>query len=156
LFRDGTGDDDLAMPIRGEMLSRRRPKWRPLIDLVGDDLTEWFMWMYEAELEGVAETIHAYKHRCTRSYLFLTRTGDAYAYTTRDRYVPASPADELEALAQDWEGLRMPDDARVQLAAATARARMHEAAPGADGATAPISRGRRRRCRPARDGKNAV
>lgn len=122
------------------MLRGRRPKWRPLIDLVGDDLADWFMWMYEAELEAVGATVHAYKHRHTRSYLFLTRTGDAYAYTSRGCYVASTPAAELESLSRDWETLQSPADARTQLAAAISRARDRERSVSA-GPDGPVTGG---------------
>ena len=36
--------------LRGTLRQYERPVWQPLLDLVGEELVEWFMWMHEIEL----------------------------------------------------------------------------------------------------------
>jgi hypothetical protein len=55
---------------------RDMSNWAPLLELAPDDADD-FMWMFEFELED-GSYAHAYKHRWTRSYLYLTGDGRAF------------------------------------------------------------------------------
>lgn len=46
------------------MTERRAPLWRPLRDLVGEEVVGDFMWMFELELSDKA-VLQAYKHMDT-------------------------------------------------------------------------------------------
>lgn len=36
--------------ISGKVVQGDTPDWQPLYDLVGAELADWFMWMFEIEL----------------------------------------------------------------------------------------------------------
>ncbi len=64
---------------RGDVVQFECPEWRPLTALLGEHLTECFMWMHEIRLaDGTA--VHAYKHVRTRRHLHLALDGRAFAY----------------------------------------------------------------------------
>jgi hypothetical protein len=90
----------------GEIHQCERPCWRPLLDVVGTELIEWFMWMYEVRLSDGCH-VHAYKHRVTRRYLHLTDDGDAVAYKGGGVYTPLDLGDAIEH-AFGWERPREP------------------------------------------------
>ena len=73
--------------ISGHMVQGDQPHWEPLLDLVGEDVTGWFMWMFEVELED-GRRVDAYKHQMTRRYVHLTDDGSAFDYAGHDRYRP--------------------------------------------------------------------
>jgi hypothetical protein len=83
------------------------PAWQPLIDLVGDTLVEFFMWMHEVELDD-GTRVHAYKHRETRRYAHLDEDGGAWDYRAawdRDdaaRYIALPPAYALAGALWTW------------------------------------------------------
>jgi hypothetical protein len=64
--------------MRGGRPSGLRPDWRPLLDLVPDEVPD-FMWMFRDFLEG-GIVVEAYKHRETRQYLHLDESGRAYEF----------------------------------------------------------------------------
>jgi hypothetical protein len=78
--RDGCG-------LSGLMVQYERPHWEPLLALVGERLTETFMWMHEGELAD-GTRVHAYKHVHTRRYLHLGEDGRAYEETACECWVP--------------------------------------------------------------------
>jgi len=55
------------------------PVWEPLLEVVGDELIDGWMWMFSVELED-GMVLQAYKHRDTRCYLHLDPEGNAYDY----------------------------------------------------------------------------
>jgi hypothetical protein len=61
----------------GDLRHCEKPEWRPLLEAVGERLTEGFIWMFWVELED-GSRLHAYKHYFTRAYLFLTEGGRAF------------------------------------------------------------------------------
>lgn len=71
--------------INGRMPQGEHPTWEPLLDWLGDELTGWFMWMFEVELED-GRSLHAYKHMETRRYLHLSLTGEVFVFTEEGRY----------------------------------------------------------------------
>ena len=93
---------DRTLP--GTIRQGERPVWQPLLDLVGEDLTGWFMWMYEVELADHAP-LHAYKHVSTRRYLHLTEDGRTFAYRSEARYREIAPRDALREAFAKWEQL---------------------------------------------------
>ena len=66
-------------PIGGEMRHGGVPDWQPLLDLVGEETTGWFMWMFDAELAD-GRILNAYKHVDTRRYLHIAPEGKTYLY----------------------------------------------------------------------------
>lgn len=89
----------------GVMLDSESPEWGPLLALVGEQLVETFMWMFEVELE-TGTRLHAYKHIWTRRYLHLDGSGRAYYYRGEHTYRRIEPARLLEAVLETWwEGL---------------------------------------------------
>lgn len=74
----------------GFTASRRQhdvPVWEPLLEVLGERLTEGFMWMHEDQLED-GSSLHAYKHAFTRCYLHLTEDRRAFEWAPCGRYVP--------------------------------------------------------------------
>ena len=71
--------------LTGRSISSQ-PNWKPLLDLIGLELVDWFMWMFAIELSDGAR-VHAYKHRTTRRYFHLGEDGRAFAYIPRYSYL---------------------------------------------------------------------
>jgi len=71
--------------LKGETKQGEKPEWRPLLNLVGEDGVDQFMWMFEVTLSDESD-LHAYKHIETRRYLHLDSKGRAFAYEEADRY----------------------------------------------------------------------
>jgi hypothetical protein len=103
------------------LVQYRHPMWNPLLDLVGEELAGWFMWMCELELAS-GERLHAYKHRTTRRYLHLTGDARAFTPTLTGHYLPTPVSDALEDLVEHWQALSLPADVRGQCDAAIERA----------------------------------
>ena len=80
-------EDDHYCGIPGRLLQYDNPVWEPLLAAVGERLTGGFMWMHEEVLRG-GSALHAYKHRWTRRYLYLSEDGRAFEPTPCDTYVP--------------------------------------------------------------------
>src|ERR1700755_3349412 len=79
------------------------PFWHPLLDLVGLELVDWFMWMREFLLEDDS-MLHAYKHIATRRYLYLHENGGrAFACVRQGRYREGHPRAALEEALAGWE-----------------------------------------------------
>jgi hypothetical protein len=78
---------------KGTMEEHETPDWEPLRAVAGDELLEYFMWMYEVRLRD-GTRIQAYKNITTRGYVHLARDGDAYAYEGEQRYRPL-PAERV-------------------------------------------------------------
>lgn len=99
-------DDSIA----GEVTQYETPDWRPLYDLVGVELADWFMWMCEIELAD-GGLVHAYKHIATRRYFHLARDGRAFTYTKRGRYTEIDRGWLIHLVFDGWEELASwPDD----------------------------------------------
>ena len=112
---------DRTLP--GTMKQGDRPVWQPLLDLVGEELTEWFMWMFEVELAD-GSPLHAYKHIATRRYVHLTEDGRTFAYRPVGDYAEIPPRAALREALAEWDQL-LPaptDPAAVQAAIRRARA----------------------------------
>jgi hypothetical protein len=77
------------------------PVWEPLISVVGRDLTGAFMWMEEIHLSD-GSRLHAYKHRHTRRYLYLTTEGDAFQPMPCGRYVRERLDFAIQAALCTW------------------------------------------------------
>ena len=93
----------------GKILQTETPNWELLLGILGP-LTEWFMWMYETKLRD-GTSIHAYKHRATRCYLFLDTQRRAYGYDDRRergcyRRIRLAPA--LIGVFREWDELADP------------------------------------------------
>lgn len=109
--------------LHGDIAQWRRPNWRPVLELVGE-LSTWFMWMGEIELED-GTSVHAYKHRSTRRYLHLGVDGRAFDYVPPrafdaddpGRYRPTSRVEAIEEAFYRWEDLHGPGDDREEVAA---------------------------------------
>jgi len=114
-------------PTRSEL-----PFWPPLIDLVGLELVDRFMWMLEILLEDDS-MLHAYKHIETRRYLHLHEAGGrAFVCVGPDRYCEVDPRTALEAVVADWELSLVGDEdaGPIRAALASARARADDHAAG--------------------------
>jgi hypothetical protein len=101
----------------GRHVQCRHPNWQPLVDLVGEELADDFMWMDELELSN-GRRVHAYKHRATRRYLYLSVTGTAFMYTASDQYRPVPAHGQLAMLLYDWAFVapqRAPNDGDLAL-----------------------------------------
>ena len=108
--------------LPGTMGQGERPVWQPLLDLIGEDLTGWFMWMYEVELADHAP-LHAYKHISTRRYLHLTEDGRTFAYVPEGNYAEITPRDALREAFAGWEQLLSAPTDPAAVRAAIRRAR---------------------------------
>jgi hypothetical protein len=99
--------------LPGTMLESQRLVWQPLLDLVGEQLVEWFMWMFEVELAD-GSRVHGYKHVATRRYFHLGEDGRAFAYRSVDRYVEISRREAIEEAFTGWQDLLpQPEDPKL-------------------------------------------
>jgi hypothetical protein len=87
--------------LRGDLTQYDVPRWDPLLEAVGERLVGGFMWMHEEELDD-GTTLHAYKHRDTRRYLYLAEDGRAFERTPCDAYVPLRLDFAIEAAVCTW------------------------------------------------------
>jgi hypothetical protein len=89
------------------------PIWEPLLAVVGERLTEGFMWMHEERLaDGTA--VHAYKHIFTRRYLSLTADRRAFEPAPCRRLVPLRLDFAVERALCSWWMLYGWEDADVE------------------------------------------
>lgn len=116
----------------GEMTDSEVPVWDPLEAAIGDELVGWFMWMYEGRLDD-GTTVHAYKHRATRRYLFLDADGGAYGYD-EGRYPRFLLSRAINAVFFEWPDLGGSRADMALVDAAWERARRSET--GGDGRAA--------------------
>jgi len=108
--------------LPGTMRQGDRPVWQPLLDLIGEELTGWFMWMYEVELADPSP-LHAYKHIATRRYLHLTEDGRTFAYVPEGNYAEIAPRAALREAFAKWEQLLPPPPDPEAVRAVIRRAR---------------------------------
>jgi len=100
-------DMEPAHGVGATVLQHETSDWTPLVQVIGDELARWFMWMCEIQLANGAKA-HAYKHRATRRYLWLTADGRALASTVSGRYVPIACGQGVRMALEGWERLRPP------------------------------------------------
>ncbi len=93
-------DQDIA----GEVCQYDEPDWQPLYDLVGVHLADWFMWMFEIELDDGAH-VHAYKHITTRCYFHLAEDGRAFVYLRGGGYREIDRRHAIDLVFDGWEEL---------------------------------------------------
>jgi hypothetical protein len=79
------------------MLCSDAPCWSPLERAVGRHRLDDFLWMFELRLDD-GRTAHAYKHRTTRRYLYLTTDDETLGWWGEDRYRPIDRAVALQAV----------------------------------------------------------
>jgi hypothetical protein len=108
--------------ISGSTARQDLPYWRPLIDLVGLELADWFMWMFAIDLADGAR-VHAYKHVATRRYLHLAHDGRAFVYVGHKHYREIAPRQAIDAVFARWDRLFPTPDDPAAFRAALARAR---------------------------------
>jgi hypothetical protein len=89
---------------RGKATQRDTPEWGPLLEVVGEELTDGFMWMFEVELAD-GRLLQAYKHIDARRYVHLDPGGAAFVYESPDGYRHAPVADLLAAVFAPLPGL---------------------------------------------------
>lgn len=89
-------------PISGEMRHGGVPDWQPLLDLVGEATTGWFMWMFDAELAD-GRILNAYKHVDTRRYVHIAPEGKTYLYVGDHSYERVPVLRALELVFFGWE-----------------------------------------------------
>src|SRR5215467_7850542 len=90
--------------IAGNPLRVEEPVWDPLLELIGERLTGYFMWMGAIQLAD-GRRVHAYKHRTTRRYIHLGEDGSAFEYTQRSTYRPLEHWDAVSEAFEGWEDL---------------------------------------------------
>ena len=84
------------------MADAGEPDWEPLLALMAPELVGWFMWMFPITLAD-GSRLDAYKHCCTRRYLYLDAELRAWAYRHDGRYgLQPSLADALEGVLAPW------------------------------------------------------
>lgn len=93
-------DDEIA----GEVVQCETPDWQPLYDLVGVELADWFMWMFEIELADGAR-VHAYKHVATRCYFHVAYDRRSFAYSRGGRYREIGRGWSIHLVFRGWEEL---------------------------------------------------
>jgi len=96
----------------GPVVWDTEPTWGPLIDVLGPDLVDTFMWMHQQTVSG-GETAHAYKHRETRRYLYLTAGLRAFQRTPCGRLAPVRVDHAIEAALASWWVLGSISDAEA-------------------------------------------
>jgi hypothetical protein len=89
------------------------PSWRPLLDLVGEQVVGDFMWMFEVELLD-GRVLHAYKHIDTRRYIHLSEQGRAFVFSSPHHYRAVRAADVLAAVFVPLPGLFGLSDQQVE------------------------------------------
>lgn len=94
------------------------------MDVLGPELVDTFMWMHQQTVPG-GETCHAYKHRETRRYLYLTPGLRAFQRVPCGRLVPVRVDHAIEAALASWWVLGSISDAE----AAAIRAAMYRPWP---------------------------
>jgi hypothetical protein len=87
--------------LKGFLVQYERPHWEPLLAVLGERLTETFMWMHEGELSD-GTRVHAYKHIHTRRYLHLGENGRAYDETACECWIPQRLDFAIEAAMGLW------------------------------------------------------
>ncbi|MDQ8045185.1 MAG: hypothetical protein AAGC46_13965 [Solirubrobacteraceae bacterium] len=106
--------------FQGEYVNHDRPEWRPILAMVGPELTGWFMWMGELELsDGVRA--HAYKHQSTRRYLHIATDGRTFFYDWDGKTISDDPCDYVEtprinalsAVFRGWRTMLSRDEAKT-------------------------------------------
>jgi hypothetical protein len=85
----------------GGLTDFERPAWEPLVAAVGERLAATFMWMQSEALAG-GLALHAYKHRHTRRYLYLTEDGRAFERAPCGGYVPLRLDFAIERALCSW------------------------------------------------------
>jgi hypothetical protein len=95
---------DMPRTLTGRSISVPEPNWKPLIELIGLELVDWFMWMFAIELADGAR-VHAYKHRTTRRYFHLSEDGRAFAYIPRYSYLEIAAPAAIDEAFFEWEEL---------------------------------------------------
>jgi hypothetical protein len=103
---------DRARVRRGTSTQGERPEWAPLLEVVGEEITGDFMWMFEVFLtDGMS--LQAYKHIDTRCYIHLASNGEAFVYESPDRYRRLPAADVLAAVFAGLPGLAGVTDEQI-------------------------------------------
>lgn len=90
--------------IHGTSHPGDEPVWRPLIDLIGEHLTGFFMWMNRVDLED-DRVAHAYKHHATRRYLHVAEDGTTFGYVGFGTYDEINPNTAISDAFAGWETL---------------------------------------------------
>jgi hypothetical protein len=108
--------------ISGHAARQDLPYWRPLIDLVGPDLADWFMWMFAIRLADGAR-VHAYKHVATRRYFHLAEDGRAFVYVGNQHYREIARRQAIDLAFAGWDRLAPTPPHPAAFRAALSRAR---------------------------------
>lgn len=106
--------------ITGEFCHHDEPDWRPLYDLVGVKLADWFMWKGETELED-GNRVHSYKHITTREHLHLGVDGRAFEYISPCRFREIERRHAIDLVFDTWEELTSGPDDKDRIAVIRAR-----------------------------------
>ncbi|ADB49273.1 hypothetical protein [Conexibacter woesei] len=114
--------------ILGVVLQHDEPDWAPILDLLGSELVDWFMWMHEAALDGGGR-VHAYKHTATRRYLHITGDGRAFDYVGYCTYAPIRLSRAIDLAFEGW-GEQRPDPADVAMLEAALERALERPDPG--------------------------
>jgi hypothetical protein len=93
MLRDGT--------THGTSLRSDEPNWQPLVDLIGTNLADWFISMFDIELDDEVR-VHAYKHIATRRYFHLAEDGRAFVYAGNERYREIRPRHAIYEAFAGW------------------------------------------------------
>lgn len=103
--------------IAGQLRQHESPDWKPLVEILGNELAPWFMWMCEVELVDGGR-IQAYKHVATRRYVHLADDGRALEHTADGNYRLVNLEHAIRHAFQGWQHLLpRPEDAAVIRAA---------------------------------------
>lgn len=95
--------------IHGVSHPSEEPDWQPLLDLVGEHLTGFFMWMSEIDLEDGVKA-HAYKHHETRRYLHIAEDARTFGYVGVGTYDEINPNRAISDAFAGWETLGSQED----------------------------------------------
>ena len=90
--------------IAGDVCQYEEPDWQPLYDLVGVHLADWFMWMFEIELDDGGR-VHAYKHITTRCYFHQAVDGRSFVYLRGGGYREIDRRHAIDLVFAEWEEL---------------------------------------------------
>ena len=98
----------------GEATQGHSPDWAPLELVIGGELPEWFMWMFEVQLTN-GLVLNAYKHRMSREYMHLSRNGSCFDFRSPNRYFEVDLAMAIERAFRFMGPYELPPEQRQAL-----------------------------------------
>ena len=106
----------------GTLSQGETPCWAPLERLLGNELCDHFMWMFDVELAD-GRRLNAYKNIWTRRYFHLDDLGRTYYYVGDHHYRKVAADVAIEVVLEDRAVYELSPDEEAALSAAISRGR---------------------------------